>query len=99
MNNKAMERKLQTGECIDVSDCRRTERGDYILAGFREDIDYADAKTEEWIFSIGRVMRVYPVTFEDKSTGMIEPGTYLASTDARHYSAGDSDFVECLWLR
>lgn len=55
----AMERKLRSGKAIDVSDCPREGRY-YVLdatqAGIAEagGIDFCDARTEAWIWSIGR---------------------------------------------
>lgn len=54
MHNRRMAEKLAAGEAIDVSDCPRTPDGDYILAEFVEDVDYCNARTEQWIWSIGR---------------------------------------------
>lgn len=65
-----MERKLKDGEAIDVSVCEKTAEGCYRLIGFEPDVDYCDAKTEEWIWSIG----------QNDEFGFIE-----AATDARFY--------------
>lgn len=54
MINKAMERKLNAGTCIDVSGCRRTSTGDYILPAFEPEKDYCDKRREVWIWSIGK---------------------------------------------
>ncbi len=70
MPNLAMKRKLESGECRDVSRCARTPDGDYVLEHFEEEVDYANAETEEWIWSIGR----------DRATGQI-----LASHSTRFY--------------
>jgi hypothetical protein len=70
MRNRRMAEKLEQGDAIDVSGCERTPAGEYILARFAEDTDYCDARTEEWIWSIGR----------EHGTGRI-----LASTDTRFY--------------
>lgn len=53
MHNKAMERKFRDGKAIDLSDCAR-EGGFYIIDSYREGFDYCDAKTERWIWSIGK---------------------------------------------
>lgn len=53
MLNKAMQRKLDSGEAIDVSDCPR-EGPYYVLASCQEGKDYCDAVREVWIWSIGR---------------------------------------------
>lgn len=81
MHNKAMERKLQKKEATDLSGLPRTPAGDYVLLLLllewrgRIDrntfvMDFCDAKTEEWIWSIGR----------DNESGDI-----LASTTAKFY--------------
>jgi len=61
MLNKAIERKLKDKEAIDLSGYPRTKEGDYEL-GFDdhgkisdmiEGKDLCDAKTEQWIWSVG----------------------------------------------
>jgi hypothetical protein len=99
MINLAMQRKLRAREAIDVSGCRRTATGDYILKEFRYDTDYCDAKTEDWIWSVGKVLKPLPSVMADGSRETLPAGTFLASTSARHYSAGESDVIECVWLR
>lgn len=74
MKNQAMLRKLEAGQAIDVSRCKRTNEGDYILTHFAEDVDYCNAETEEWIWSIG----------QDLSTGEI-----LASHSSKFYQNAD----------
>lgn len=49
-----MEEKLDKNEAIDISACKRTTGGYYILTNFIEDTDYCDAKAEHWIWSIGK---------------------------------------------
>jgi hypothetical protein len=70
MINKAMERKIQAGECLDIASYRVPGTGTYLLPSFEEGKDYADAVREEWIWSIGR----------ERETGHI-----IASTDTRFY--------------
>lgn len=53
MINQAMKEKLDSAEAVDVSECNR-EGSYYVLSKFRQDRDYCDAKTESWIWSIGR---------------------------------------------
>lgn len=53
MRNKAMARKLQRGEALDLSKSDRTPEGDYVLQTFDDGMDYCDSRTEEWIWSIG----------------------------------------------
>lgn len=70
MRNQAIQRKIQHGEAVDVSGFVRTVDGDYILPDYADDIDYCNAKTEEWIWSIGRHR---------------ESGQILASTTQKFY--------------
>ena len=74
MMNRAMARKLVAGECVDLSECERHGDGSYIVPDnlWQEGIDYCDAKTERWIWSIG----VHK-----------ETGERRAATDARFYEA------------
>lgn len=72
LSNLRMAEKLSAGECIDVSTCERTVDGDYILGRFVEGVDYCNAISEQWIWSIG----------EDKITGEI-----LASTSTKFYES------------
>ncbi len=91
MQNKAMERKIKSGNAIDLKDCERidapsTSEGNhknayYILKDFEDDMDYCDSSSESWIWSIGR----------RKSDGVI-----LASTTSDLYQNPD---FECLFLR
>ncbi len=78
-----MQQKLTNGEAIDVSTCKRTPEGYYILTEFDEhgDMDYCDAKNEFWIWSIGR----------NYATGEI-----LASTNNNFYQNTE---YKCLFLR
>jgi len=70
MQNKAMERKLQNGDAVDVSGFARDKDGNYVLPDYADGIDYADKQREDWIRSIGR----------RRSDGVI-----LAATDTRFY--------------
>lgn len=55
MINKAMQEKLDSGECVDVLKIgREVSPGLYELDRFEEDVDYCDAEKELWIWSIGR---------------------------------------------
>jgi hypothetical protein len=54
MLNLRMREKLNDGRVIDISVCKRTPEGYYILTEFVEDVDYCDAKNEYWIWSIGK---------------------------------------------
>ena len=70
MLNKAMQRKLDSGECIDIGDRPKNEDGDYILDAFEDGKDYCDGKNEWWIWSIGK---------------HYESGQILASTSSKFY--------------
>jgi hypothetical protein len=78
-----MQEKLANGKAIDVSTCKRTQEGYYILTEFDEegDTDYCDVKAEHWIWSIGR----------NYATGEI-----LASTNNIFYQNNE---YKCLFLR
>lgn len=56
MLNKAMEEKINSGDCIDVSQYPRSKDGYWILPSFdtEDDKDYCYARNEAWIWSIGR---------------------------------------------
>ena len=54
MHNKRMQEQLVAGDAIDVSGCPQTAHGEYLLEEFIAGKDYCDAKTEQWIWSIGR---------------------------------------------
>jgi hypothetical protein len=55
MRNLRMQEKLDANECIDVRTIgREIAPGLYLLREFTEGVDYADAQTEAWIWSIGR---------------------------------------------
>jgi hypothetical protein len=73
MHNKAMAKKLKKDECLDVRKIGTPVEGDpkvFELREFQEDVDYCDAQTESWIWSIGK----------RKSDGKI-----FASLDGRFY--------------
>ncbi|GJQ43986.1 MAG: hypothetical protein JETCAE03_34840 [Ignavibacteriaceae bacterium] len=53
MRNLRMQEKINSGECIDLSECQKTPEGYYIVKNFIDGIDYCNAQTEEWIWSIG----------------------------------------------
>lgn len=99
MRNQAMQRKLTSGECLDVSACRRTAAGDYVLEGFVDGVDYCDAKLEAWIWSIGKLLRPLPSVMADGARETLEPGTIIASSSSKFYTACQSETVECVFLR
>lgn len=55
MRNLSMRRSLERGDAIDVSGCPSVD-GHYDISEieFIDGLDYCDAKTESWIWSIGR---------------------------------------------
>ena len=57
LQNRAMAVRLTKGECCDLSGCETNPDGDYILPDFIDGKDYCNAKTEQWIWSIGRHLR------------------------------------------
>lgn len=79
VRNLAMRRKLNSGDCIDVS-MYPTYGGAYVLPEgvFKDDKDYCDAKRERWIWSIGR----------RKSDG-----TVLASTSSEFYQNAEYECI------
>ncbi len=78
MKNKYMERSLSEGECIDLSDCKRNEFGDYIIENFVDGSDYCDKNEELWIWSIGK---------------SISDGKILASTTAKFYKNSEYECI------
>jgi hypothetical protein len=87
MNNKAMQRKLDQGDCLDVTKIGvEVDNGGgsarvFQLTRFEDDMDYCIPDVERWIWSIGK----------RKSDGV-----YFASTDTRYYM---NPGYECVWLR
>jgi len=76
MENRAMRDKLERGECVDLSRCRVTADLAYIVPPdvWQDDVDYCNALTERWIWSIGR----------ERATG-----TIYAAHDTRFYQNPD----------
>lgn len=98
--NRAMSDKLKARKAVDVSKCRRTATGAYVLAQFNDDgVDYCDALTGDWIWSIGKTLSPLPSVLADGSREVLPAGTFLAATDSRFYSMGESQTIECVWLR
>jgi hypothetical protein len=89
MRNLAMRAHLEKGECVDLSACQRTALDDYIVPPdvWQEDVDYCDAQTESWIWSIGKRLA------DDPS---IPAGTIIASRSTQLYQ---NPLYHCLWLR
>jgi hypothetical protein len=88
MRNKAMQRKLETGEAIDVERVGTPVPGVpgvWQLPEFVDGADYCVGSSESWIWSIGRRNGI------DEDAGRI-----VASTDQRFYM---NPSYECLWLR
>ena len=99
LKNRRMQEKLNAAECVDVSQAERTVGGDYLLEEFCHDVDYCDAREEAWIWSIGRLLRPLTVVMADGSRRLLPAGSYLASTTSRFYTAGESEVIECVFLR
>lgn len=97
--NRAMARKLEKGEAIDISACARTKGGDYVLERFKDDVDYCDAAQEAWVWSIGQLLEPVDTEMANGDRRELPTGTYLARLDSAHYSAEESQVVKCVWLR
>lgn len=97
--NRAMADKLRAGTAIDISKCRRTGGGDYILVSFEFDIDYCDAAQEAWVWSIGKLLEPVDTVMANGDLQTLPAGTFLAALSSKHYSAGANQIVECVWLR
>lgn len=55
MKNLRMCEKLNLGECIDVRQIgREIGNGLFVLDEYKDGVDYCDAQTEQWIWSIGK---------------------------------------------
>lgn len=55
MRNRSMARKLLIGEAIDISGQPLADGGYHDMGDvFREGVDYCNATTERWVWSIGR---------------------------------------------
>lgn len=73
MTNRAMQEKLKNGSALDVRQIGREDEllaGEFILDHFIDGVDYADAQTESWIWSIGQ---------------HVETGEIRASTSPKFY--------------
>lgn len=87
MPNQWMARELRRGDALDVSRCKRTRDGGYVLPRRmhppkrKESKDYVDTEREAHIWSIGK----------NRRTGVV-----VASLSARYYQRPGWD---CLWLR
>jgi len=99
MQNQAMQRKLKARQCVDIAACRKTADGDYVLDKFHENKDYCDASKEQWVWSIGRMLKELPRAMADGTAPVLPVGTYIASLSDRYYSMGESTTIECVWLR
>lgn len=92
MQNKYMEEHLKSGVCLDVRKIGRGRpyRDDdlpvvFELDEFHEGLDYCDARTERFVWSIGRE---------------IATGRIVAALDSRFYSEwAKQEGWECIWLR
>lgn len=93
-----MREKLDDGRAIDVSPFPKTADGDYILPKFTDEVDYCDAKTESWIWSIGQSEAPGYVKMPDGTERMLPSGSIVASTTQKFYQA-ETNGWKCLWLR
>lgn len=104
MNNKAMQRKLETGYAVDLSGCDRTADGDYVVPAEtgrlaeKEGVDLCDAATESWVWSMGQSIGDGYATMRDGTQRLLPRGTYVASLDTKFYLAEDRGW-RCVWLR
>lgn len=99
MRNQSMLRALKARKCIDISKCERTQGGDYVLERFVDGKDYCDAAQEAWVWSIGKLLEPVETIMANGDLRTLPAGTHLARLDSNHYSAGESQVVECVWLR
>lgn len=99
MNNQAMARSLAAGHAIDISKCRRTAGGDYVLEQFVEEFDYCDAAQEAWVWSIGKLLEDADTVMQNGDRVVLPAGTFIASLSNKFYTAGKSHIIECVWLR
>lgn len=72
MLNLRMKAGLESGDCLDVAEIGTydTKTDTYVIDTFDEDLDYAEKRTERWIWSIGK---------------RASDGSILAAFDARFY--------------
>lgn len=54
LQDKVMQRKIETGKAIDISFFPRTKTGEYILPEYLPRMEYCDTRTEQWVYSIGK---------------------------------------------
>ena len=89
MKNLAMKRKLDAGKCLDVSQVGKQPAnwkgpgaGDvFELEEFVPDMDYADVRTERWMWCIAKRK---------------EDGKIFAAPDKRFYNNGDYECLAYL---
>lgn len=86
VQNQELRKRLLSGDVLDVREMGvEEEPGVFRLTHFVDGHDYADSKTEQWIWSIGK----------HKNTGEI-----FAAFDGRYYDPNNEDFdYETLWMR
>jgi hypothetical protein len=94
LTNRAMQRKLDNVEAIDVSDLERLGPY-YVLREYEDGVDYCDAKLEAWVWSIGRAERTCSFMHEGVEF-MVPKGMILVSLSNDLYQRPG---FECLWLR
>ena len=99
LKHPEMKRKMLEGEAIDLSLCRQTASGDYILPGFVPDMDFIDAFWQVWLGSVGRTIAPYWVEIETPDGTIVQiipPGTYIASWSTKFVYHPK---VECVFAR
>jgi hypothetical protein len=101
VNNLAMERKLDSGEAVDLGPYRcEGSPGMYQIPQDKwpamAESELCDAEHEQWIWSVGRCVKTWRSTRDDGLTMLVPIGTILASTSSILYQHQN---FKCLWLR
>lgn len=105
LQNLAMQRKLDEGWLVDVSQYQRL--GPYYVVPWDDmmkeweagRVDFADTTTETWIWSIGRCLQGFHFTDDNANDGVeyiARAGMVLASPGSDLYK---NALFECVWLR
>lgn len=101
MDNLAMERKLDSGEAVDLAPYRcKDAAGMYQIPQDQwkamEECDLCDAEREWWIWSVGRCVKTWRFEQGENLLLLVVKGTILASTSSVLYQHQN---FKCLWLR
>lgn len=70
LRNRRMAEKLAAGVAVDISAFPR-DGAYYVLDAFRDGANYCDAKTESWVWSVGKRVR------DGVVLASLEPDLYL----------------------